>query len=483
VILHPQRFEGPEKNKLRRRAWQAVLSVFFSRAVRVGEQFVLVPCFLSAWGLATYGEWLTLTAIAGFVSFTNIGLAGASASDIVMAMSAGDRERAERSFANCVLMLCAIGAVVLLILILVCLTVDIRVAGGFGSISNRDAVVILTGTALAVVLGFFNAPLGAVIGESVGAGVTNSLLAVLKALEITSIGGAVLLAGVGPAVVATIGLLWAAVVIVSQVVVVRRVAPAFRLRIFGAELNSLLQIVRPSLAYFALFVSANVIAVQVPRLILFSILGSSAVAIFSVMVTYSRTVRSLSGILTTAMQIELGRLFGSGERQRFGQLIERLCRVTNWTAIALGILLLVGSPVFIPLWTNGRISVEWPLLTALIGGACVGSLADAFLVALISINHVGKVAIAHLVSVAVGLSLGGLLASHFGFAMIAAGLILPEIVVIRVARSELSQRLGTFGGIRFGEVMRWPSDLLLVEFETIRRSISAIARNVLRSRA
>jgi len=37
------------------------------------RSFILVPCFLSSWGVATYGEWLSLTAVVAFVSFTNAG--------------------------------------------------------------------------------------------------------------------------------------------------------------------------------------------------------------------------------------------------------------------------------------------------------------------------------------------------------------------------------------------------------------------------
>jgi hypothetical protein len=49
------------------------LSVLFSRIVRISEQSILVPRFLSSWGVATCGEWLTLTAVVAFVSFTTLG--------------------------------------------------------------------------------------------------------------------------------------------------------------------------------------------------------------------------------------------------------------------------------------------------------------------------------------------------------------------------------------------------------------------------
>lgn len=460
-----------ETKKLRRRAWEGVLSVLFARVVRTGEQFILVPCLLSAWGVDTYGEWVTLTAVVAFVSFTNFGLAAASASDIVMLLGAGHREKAERSISNCVAMLSAIGAIVLLILIAVFLNVDISAAAGFTSIRNSDAIAIVTCSAFSLVLEFFYAPLGAIIGASAGFGTANLILTAVKTLEIASVCGGVLLFGSRPATVAMISLAWACIAVVCQVVVIRRVAPSFRLLASAIEFESLLRLARPSLGYFVLF-SANIAGIQIPRLVLFSIVGPSAVAIFSVTVTYSRTVRSLAGIIANAMQVELGRYFGSGDGRGFRSLVIRLCRIAIWTAIGLSLLLLACAWFFIPLWTNGRIPVEWPLLTLLVLVACLGSLADAITISLTSINRVGRIAIAYLGGLAVGLTCGSLSTSQFGAPAIAAGLLVPEIVVILLGRIEIDRYTSGEKSIRLVELLRWPGDLIRAEFEAVMRLLS-----------
>jgi O-antigen/teichoic acid export membrane protein len=427
---------------------------------------------LVAWGVDTNGEWITLTAVMAFVSFTNLGLAAASTSDIVMLLSAGHREKAERSLSNCVAMLSAIGATVLLILIAIFLTVDISATAGFVSIRNSDAIAIITCCALSLILEFFYAPLGAIIGTSVGVGVTNLILTAVKTLEIATICGGVILFGSRPASVAMISLIWACIAIICLVVVIRRVAPLFRLRATAIEFESLLGLVRPSLGYFVLF-SANVAGIQVPRLVLFSIVGPSAVAIFSVIVTYSRTVRSLAGIIANAMQVELGRYFGSGDELGFRNLVIRLCRIATWLAAGLSLLLLASAKLFIPLWTNGRIPVEWPLLALLVLVACLGSLADAITISLISINRVGRIAIAYLVGVAVGLTGGGLLTSQFGAPAIAAGLLIPEIVVILLGRIEVGRHSSGRESISLVELVRWPGDLIRTEFAAAKRRLSS----------
>jgi len=463
-------FSGFEGKRLRRRAWEAVLSILLSRAVRIGEQFILVPCFLSAWGIETYGEWLTVTAVVAFVSFTNVGLAAASASDIVMSMGAGNRQRAEESFSNCVIMLLGIGAVVLVVLTGIFLGVNISAVAGFESIRNPQAVTIVACVAASLILGFFNGPLGAIIGASVGVSAVNLILALAKTLEIATIVSGLLLFKIEPATAAIISLIWACVVAVSQIGVIRHVAPSFRLRPSRIKFDSLLTMVRPSLSYFLLFLSTNIVGIEIPRLIIFSTLGPAAVAIFSVTLTYSRTVRSLAGIVTSAMQVELGRLFGSGDIQRFRSLVVRLCRVTIWSAVSLGLLLLAGAALLIPLWTNGRIAVEWPLLSLLILGASLGSLADAITLSLTSINRVGRVAIASLGGVVIGLALGGLLTRYIGTPAIAAGLLVPELAVVLLGRIEIAKSAGA--SITFAGIMRWPGDLLRVEYAAAMRFLS-----------
>lgn len=65
-----------------------------TKTVKVGEQLLLVPFFLTAWGAAYYGEWLTLSIIPSVLAFSDLGFGSAAASSFVLSYSAGDKKRA-----------------------------------------------------------------------------------------------------------------------------------------------------------------------------------------------------------------------------------------------------------------------------------------------------------------------------------------------------------------------------------------------------
>lgn len=74
------------------------LANILAKTVRVGEQLLLVPFFLTAWGAAYYGEWLTLSIIPSVLAFSDLGFGSAAASSFVLSYSAGNKEKAFNIF-------------------------------------------------------------------------------------------------------------------------------------------------------------------------------------------------------------------------------------------------------------------------------------------------------------------------------------------------------------------------------------------------
>ena len=79
---------------LKRRLLNNGLASIFQKGVRVLEQLFLVPFFISAWGAAYYGEWLTLTIIPSIIGFSGLGFGTAAANSFVLNYASGDKKRA-----------------------------------------------------------------------------------------------------------------------------------------------------------------------------------------------------------------------------------------------------------------------------------------------------------------------------------------------------------------------------------------------------
>jgi O-antigen/teichoic acid export membrane protein len=62
--------------------------------VRVLEQLLLVPVFITTWGATYYGEWLTLTIIPSVLAFSDLGFGSAAANSFTLQYVAGDHTTA-----------------------------------------------------------------------------------------------------------------------------------------------------------------------------------------------------------------------------------------------------------------------------------------------------------------------------------------------------------------------------------------------------
>ena len=60
------------------------LASALQKVVKVSEQLLLVPFFITAWGAVYYGEWLTLTIIPTIIGFSDLGFGTAAANSFVL---------------------------------------------------------------------------------------------------------------------------------------------------------------------------------------------------------------------------------------------------------------------------------------------------------------------------------------------------------------------------------------------------------------
>ena len=64
------------------------------KVLRVLEQLLLIPFFLTAWGATYYGEWITLSIIPTVLTFSNFGFGSAVSNSFVLAYTGGDKQKA-----------------------------------------------------------------------------------------------------------------------------------------------------------------------------------------------------------------------------------------------------------------------------------------------------------------------------------------------------------------------------------------------------
>lgn len=64
------------------------------KVIRMLDQLLLIPFFLTSWGVAYYGEWVTLSIIPAILGFSDLGIGTAVGNSFVLAYAAGERQKA-----------------------------------------------------------------------------------------------------------------------------------------------------------------------------------------------------------------------------------------------------------------------------------------------------------------------------------------------------------------------------------------------------
>lgn len=447
------------KGSLRRRIWESLAATAFSRGVQIGYALVIIPVLLAGWGVSVYGDWVVLTALASFASLASVGMIQASTAEIMLSGGAGRHEEASRI---CITTLVGIAGAALLIsavaFILFSVS-DLKALFGISTMATDDASLVIMLALASVVLAFLISPLSAALSVVVGAAMSTTVSALVKAAEFLAISLAVLTGG-GPKSAAAVLVASVVANVAAHVALIRRYVPwlRFDLRLFDRQ--AFRELLHPSLGQMLLYTSVNLLAIQLPRIILAHIAGTVSVAVFAVMMTYVRSGRMLTSFISQSVQVELPRAFAENRRDVVAGLLENLCRVQVWASLAAMLILAVFSAQLFPLLTHGGIAFDAHLFVALAIAAIIGAYVDALSSLLLGINRVFAIAVAHSVAAVFALVLGSALIPLYGIVPLAIALILPELATAIVGARDVARMLSLPMTTFVTKSLRWPIGLV-----------------------
>lgn len=424
----------------RKRIGLTVAATGFGRLVGVAYNFFLVPVLLSAWGVQIYGEWVVLSALASMASLSNVGFVQASLSEMILRVSAGEREEAQRVLSTTLVGLLGLVVVVFAIGLTFIYSVESTTLFGVRSISLGDAKLVVALALASVLAGFFPGALNAPVSAVAGAGISQGVMTFAKLGELVAI-IALALAGGGPVAVTAVPVVSALVTCAVFLVLTRKLVPWLKLSLFAFDRATFRRLLHPSLAQFLLFASVNIVAIQLPRILISSIAGAAAVAGYSVAVTYCRSARMLTGVIAQSFLVELSRAYSERKVALTAKLVESICQLGLWVTIVVAVAMLAVAPPLFHIWTHGRILPDIVLLGLLFGGAVIGALSEGYTYLLMGINRVWPIAVVHLICCAVGLGVGFAAYPVAGVHGVALGLLLPELSLVVVGLYGVSQSL------------------------------------------
>lgn len=398
----------------------AQLSVF-------GFQFASVPLFLHFWGLQLYGEWLVLFALPAWLTMSDLGFATATANEMTMRESAGDRDGARAAFQTTWVVICSVSAAVAILAGLAAVFLPVSTIFSFEYLDPVTTTLVLS---LLLIQALLTVQQNLLAGGLVCVGAYGEVSALDGATRIFAftLMAAAVAAGLGPAWAAAGLVAGTASGFVAMSLRVRKRAGWLRYGFGAARLAVARRLLLPSLGFTG-FVAGNALAIQGPVIVIGALLGPAATPVY---VTLRMLVRAVLTALTSVFAIvrpEIAIAHGAGDRAMVRRLHRRAVQLALWLGgLAIAFLLVLGGPV-VGAWTGGKVVLAQPLFVLLLAGMLAAALWQASATMLYATNRSHVVAPIYVSAAAAGLLLGAALAGPFGLDGVAAAACLAEIVV------------------------------------------------------
>lgn len=396
----------------------------FGQGVNVIIQVLSLPLFLHKWDATTYGIWLMLSAVPGYLLMADVGMVNTAGNRMTMAMGQGDSTQANQIFQSAlVFMIVACGGLALLTVP----TVLLAPLPGLNSFDHRIALAALI---LGVLLSLFSG-LADAIFRATGRYALGTLFS--NVFRLSEWGGwivglyiwgtfsAVALTGLSIRIVAVVVLAWIA----------RRDAQGIHYGFRFARFSEVKAMAVPAVTFMA-FPLTNALSFQGSTLLVGNLLGPAVVTVFNTYRTLARVAVQLTGIFSFALWAEFSRLFGQGGAQAVRAIYRRSSLIGGGLAVGMSLVLFLVGPWLLNIWTHGVIVYNAGLMLVLLTYAAAGGVQHVSRVLLMATNQHMGLAQWSLFAAIFMLGLGALLAAPLGVMGVSIAMLISEFVMVGV---------------------------------------------------
>jgi O-antigen/teichoic acid export membrane protein len=320
------------------------------KIIKIAEQLLLIPFFISAWGAAYYGEWLTLTIIPTIIAFSDLGFGTAACNSFILKYAAGDKQGAANISKSGFLSIHSIVLAAILLSGIALMVLSYFNIFDKSLIARQDAILAVSFLMLARILGFYQPLNEAYFRAARRAALSINLMSVYSSLNLL-VGLIVLLTHHGIVLYAFSNLVIALVYALVYTLIARKTLPIHKElkgRVLKADIVSIFHkgfgfLLSP--VWQALFFQGTTFVVRI-------VLGPVAVTIFNTVRTLTRAVNQANAMVIASVLPELQYEMGAGNLPqarkifRFGLIIITLIAVVGM------LFLFIGGPWFYELWTR-----------------------------------------------------------------------------------------------------------------------------------
>ena len=389
-----------------------------------------MPLYLHAWGPVLYGEWLTLAAAVGYLCLMDLGLQLYVVNRLNACWSRWDRDTYTRILHSALAWTTLLGVLAVALGVGAITVSPLIGALDFVATSSRSASWVLLLLALQIGLSL---PQGLLCGiyRTIGEYARGVMIANAQRVAGLLLTIAVLLAGGGLVAVAFAQVLPFAAVVAWVLADLRRRHPEIDVGYTRGDLRLALQLLGPT-ALFFLVQGTLVLTLQGSVLLVQSLVGAAAVAVFVSLRTLANVGRQLAGIVSNVLWPEMTALDARGERATLRNAHLLAAKLNSAVCLAVGLFLHLLGAGIVALWTRGELLYDASVMNALVAWTILQAPWVSCMYVLLACNRHRRLAFLCLASSTCGLALAVPMIAAFGTVGVVYGIGLADLAICGV---------------------------------------------------
>jgi O-antigen/teichoic acid export membrane protein len=403
------------------------LSNWIAKLASTVIQLVQVPVFLHFWNVPLYGEWMIVSSMPAYLSFSNAGFGSVAGAEMTMLVAGDDREGALRVFQSCWWLIALICGAVILILSGALYLLPSGFFSRFSSIGESDARWIIFYLGVSVLFGQLEHLLQSAY-RCIGRYPFGSFLK--STIALTAFGCMILAVvfGAGPRMTALVYAISNTVGTLVLGLMVRRDIPWIRFGWQFARFSEVRRLAPPAIAYMG-FPLGNALNLQGSLLAVGYALGPVDVVIFSTARTVSRVALQMVQMVNTTFEPEMSIAYGAHNYDLLRDLLRRATQLALIVALFVVITMMTVGPWFLTHWTSGHVPPSRHLLSILLLVVVLYSLWSTNSTLMTSTNQHQRLAVYYIIGTGLGCILCFFLSKAYGLYGAAWSLMVSELVM------------------------------------------------------
>ncbi|MDO6803814.1 polysaccharide biosynthesis C-terminal domain-containing protein [Wenyingzhuangia sp. 1_MG-2023] len=398
-----------------------------SKGVVIFQQLFLVPFFLSAWGAAYYGEWLTLTIIPTMLAFSDLGFGTAAANSLVLTYASGEKQKAANIaktgvFIITLMIICGILISALLVFVL-----DYYGVFEKSLIERQDAILAISILMVARILNFYQQLFDAYYRSARRASLSINLLSLQSALIILS-GLFVLLSGGGIVQFALVNLLVAIVFNPLYAYIAKKVLALHKTHSGIVKKKEIREITGKGLGYLMSPIW-QAILFQGTTFVVRILLGPEAVAIFNTVRTVTRVVNQAYSMIISTFLPELQFEIGAGNMGKARKVFRVSLGLSITIALAGSFFLYFFGLWFYELWTSNALKPPNMMWNIFISGIIFNAIWWTTSFVFTAMNKPYEMAVAGVIAASISVIISYFFAKYFGLTGAAIGSVIMDVLL------------------------------------------------------